>query len=165
MLRQVRHVCFLILTCLSTGSSSRQSGYNMMAYVVVYRMIPKLFFGIDNPLQDPVAAKAKECTTVLLNTVMDDWAARTTALSHSSTAVKPFDQVLTNLTADCTTTTTESALSRVVTMVVRHLIQSVCRQVTVSWLRNHRLLFNAHHSHVDGLEGIWIYSGLNRTNC
>lgn len=100
-----------------------------MAYVVAYRMIPKLFFGIDNPLQDPVAAKAKECTMVLLNTVMDDWAAKTAALSHGST-VKPFDQALTNLVADCTTT--ESALSRVVTMVVRHLIQSVCRQVTVS---------------------------------
>jgi len=99
-------------------------------------MIPKLFFEIDNPLQDPVAAKAKESTMVLLNTVMDDWASKiptTATLPHGSSTVRPFDQVLTNLLppADCSATT-ESALSRVLTMVVRHLIQSVCRRITVS---------------------------------
>lgn len=95
--------------------------------MIANRLVPRLFFASDNPLQDPVTAKAKEYTVTLLSTVMDDWPVSSTANIPLS-FVKPFDQMPTFPTNSMT----ESALSRIVTMVINHLIQSVCRQVTVS---------------------------------
>ncbi len=42
--------------------------------LVIFRLVPKLFFAVDNPQQDPVVAIAKDLTDVLLQPLMAEWA-------------------------------------------------------------------------------------------
>lgn len=41
--------------------------------IYVFRVVPRLFFAVDNPQQDPVTAKAKGLTMKYMDPIIHDW--------------------------------------------------------------------------------------------
>ena len=89
-------------------------------------LIPTLFFEVDNLHHDSVILKAKEFTMGHLNMIVDDCTSRHQPTIQGLT-VPPFDVTLTSVVSQ----SLESALSRVISLIVENLLQSTNRHVMV----------------------------------
>lgn len=91
----------------------------------VCRIIPKLFHCADHPHQDPVTALAKEKTDAYLDPIMRERCFPCHPIVHG--LVKPYD--VTKVQAP--SPTVELALSRVVELIVRNLVASTSKFLTI----------------------------------
>lgn len=103
--------------------------YNFCFHVAFCRVIPNLYFASDHAANDPVTAKAYDCTSTNLDIVCDDTAWR--AASTFNNTVKPFDDIQLGGSHH---SLLDASLSRVITKVIQTLVQSTCRFTMVSSL-------------------------------
>ena len=90
------------------------------------RLPYRLFYAMDNLHGDPITAKAQHFTSTYLEPILHEWSAPPQPLLHG--LVKPYHISPTSRIA----LTVESALSRVLALILERLNRSTTRHQTVS---------------------------------